>query len=283
MSVIRLTPASENYPQRLKRLHDPPGQLFIKGTLPDFNQLILAVVGSRKASAYGRWATERLVGQVAASGVHILSGLALGIDSLSHASALGRGGLTSAVLPAGLDEVYPASHRTLADKIVAGGGALLSEYTPAVRAAPYHFPARNRIVAALADAVLIIEAGERSGTLITAEHALDIGVPVLAVPGPINSPTSVGTNRLIQQGAGLVTSAEDILAELGLEAAHRPAVRGANPQEQAVLDWLVDHPAVSMEELAEGLGLAPAEVNRLLTHLELAGSVRVDVGGWTLV
>lgn len=282
MSVIRLTPSASDYPGRLMRLHDPPKRLFVTGSMPDWSQPVLAVVGSRKASAYGRWATNHLVGRVAAAGVHILSGLALGIDGLSHQAALERGGLTSAILPSALDEVYPSSHHLLAQKILRGGGALITEYAPGTRAAPYHFPARNRIVAALSDAVLVVEAGERSGTLITAEHALDIGVPVLAVPGPINSPTSVGTNRLIQLGAGLVTSADDILSELGVEPDTQPIARGGTALEQALLETVAANPAASVELLAAKLNLTPPAISRLLTHLELKGLVRAEAGGWTL-
>jgi DNA processing protein len=282
MNTTRLTPSSPAYPERLLRLHDPPQQLFIRGRLPDFKQPVLAVVGSRKASAYGRWATDHLVGRLAAAGVHILSGLALGIDGLSHLAALERGGLTSAVLPSGLSEVYPASHRGLARRIVESGGALISEYPPATRAAPYHFPARNRLVAALSNAVLVIEAGTQSGTLITAEHALDLGVPVLAVPGPINSPTSAGTHQLLKLGAGLVTGAEDIWQELGVEAGRRPQLKGANAMEDALLESLQRRPAATLEDLAEELRLPPPELNRLLTHLELTGAIRAEAGRWTL-
>jgi DNA processing protein len=282
MSVIRLIPGSSDYPERLKRLHDPPKVLYVQGRLPDFSRPVLAVVGSRRASAYGRWVTAHLVGRLAQSGIHILSGLALGIDGLSHTAALEHGGLTSAVLPAGHAEVYPASHRQLAQRITQTGGALFSEYPPEVRAAPYHFPARNRIVASLGDAVLVIEAGVKSGTLITAEHALDLGIPVLAVPGPINSPTSAGTNKLIQLGAGLVASAEDILSELGLEANQRPRALGANPREQSLLDILAEHPGASQDDLVQLSKLSPAELSGLLTHLELKGSVKAEAGCWTL-
>lgn len=282
MSTIRLSPTSADYPGRLIKLHDPPKRLFVAGQMPDFKRPVLAVVGSRKASPYGRWATGHIVGPVAAAGVHIISGLALGIDGLSHQTALERGGLTSAILPSGLDEIYPASHAQLAQNIIAGGGALISEYPPGTRAASYHFPARNRIVAALADAVLVIEAGTKSGTLITAEHALDIGVPVLAVPGPINSASSTGTNHLIGLGAGLVASAEDVLSELGIELQRSNRPRGANAQEQALLEAVADQPAASLEQLAMKLQMAPTELSRLLTHLELKGLIRSEAGGWML-
>lgn len=280
MSVI--TPRSSDYPERLKRLHDPPERLFVKGPMPDFNRPVLAVVGTRKPSAYGLTLVERLLRPVVEQGVHIISGLALGIDGQAHRLTLSAGGLTSAVLPSGLDEVYPASHQLLAKQILEHGGALITEYTPGTRAAPYHFPARNRIVAALADAVLVTEAGKRSGTLITAEHALDIGVPVLAVPGAITSPTSAGTNHLLQLGAGLITSANDILNELGLEAEATAPRRAHDAKSQAILDALQRSAPASAEELALSCRLSQADTNRGLTHLELDGAVKAQAGLWVL-
>lgn len=280
MSVIRLS--SPDYPERLNRLHDPPERLFIHGELPDFSRPVLAVVGSRKPSVYGTTILERLLLPVVSAGVHIVSGLALGIDGKAHMAALAARGLTSAVLPSGLDEIYPASHRLLANQIVGSGGALISEYPPSTRAAAYHFPARNRIVAALADAVLVIEAAQKSGTLITAEHALDIGVPVLAVPGAITSPTSAGTNHLIQFGAGLISSATDILSELGFDTSPLPTRRAKDAQGQAILDQLAHSAPASSEQLAAACGLAQGEINRYLTHLELDGAIKAQGGGWVL-
>lgn len=280
MSVI--TPRSSEYPERLKRLHDPPSRLYLQGSLPDLKRPVLAVVGTRKPSPYGLTLIDRLLKPVVEQGVHVVSGLALGIDGKTHQLVLRSGGLTSAVLPSGLDQVYPASHRLLAKQIVERGGALITEYGPGTRAAPYHFPARNRIVAALADAVLVIEAGKQSGTLITAEHALDIGVPVLAVPGPITSPMSAGTNHLLQLGAGLITSASDILHELGLETEKVVPRRAHDAQTQAILDALQRTAPASAEELAMTCQLSQVDINRGLTHLELDGAVKPQAGLWVL-
>lgn len=280
MSTI--TPSSSDYPERLNKLHDPPKRLFIAGVMPDFSRPVITVIGSRKATAYGSAVAQMLSSELARAGVHIVSGLALGIDGLAHQSALKSGGLTSAVLPSGLDEIYPASHRSLAKHIVEQGGALISEYSPGTRPAAYHFPARNRIEAALADALLVIEAGAKSGTLITVEHALDIGVPVLAVPGPITSTLSIGTNRLIKNGAALVSSAADVLAELGLETAPTTERLGTDATEQLILNHLSRAFQATTDELARACRLDHNEINRRLTHLELAGSVKAQSGWWVL-
>lgn len=280
MSMIKF--GSSDYPARLGKLHDPPKRLFIEGKLPDFSRPVITIIGSRKATAYGSAVAQMLSFELASAGVHVVSGLALGIDGLAHQSALKSGGLTSAVLPCGLDEIYPASHRSLAKHIVEGGGALISEYPPGTRPAAYHFPARNRIEAALADALLVIEAGEKSGTMITVEHALDIGVPVLAVPGPITSALSVGTNRIIKNGAALVSSTTDVLAELGLENVASTTHLATDSTEQLILDHLSRTFQATTDELALACGLNNHEINRRLTHLELAGTIRVQGGWWVL-
>lgn len=281
MSVMSVKPGQEHYPEKLMRLADPPQRLYIGGRIDDWSQPAVAVVGSRKATPYGRYCVAKLAGGLAARGVHIISGLALGIDGLAHRAALESGGRTTAVLPSGLDRLYPASHQGLAREIIKQGGALISEYEPGTKAAPYHFPARNRIVAALADAVVVIEAAQKSGTLITAEHALDIGVQVLAVPGPINSSTSAGTNRLIQIGAGLVTSVDDIAHALGFKPL-KPQPMAPNGESQPVIDLLSRQGQASLEELAAAAEIDIAQANRLMTSLELSGLVRVEGGWWML-
>lgn len=283
MSSIRVMPA--NHPDlgaRLKRLSDPPKQLFINGQY-DPSWPSVAIVGSRKHSSYGLQVAQALAGNLARAGLCIVSGLALGIDSLAHAAALKAGGKTLAVMPGGVDIVYPASHRQLAADILAGGGALVSEYPAGTLAAKHHFVARNRIVAALSDAVLVVEAAAKSGTLITAEFALDMGIPVMAVPGPITSPNSVGTNRLIDTGAKLVASTQDVLDELGIvETKPSGTYRASNPISQSIVDQLSAGP-VPGGLLMKQLALDTAVLNRELTHLELDGAV-VNLGNniWAL-
>jgi DNA processing protein len=211
---------------RLLELHDIPQQLYIKGTLPDVtldeygrvSPRILTVVGSRKNTSYGRHAVEMLLSSLKGYDVIILSGLALGIDGLAHTSALKHNLTTIAIPGSGLDAdiLYPSTHRTLAKDIVAYDGALISELEPSTGAAPWTFPKRNRVMAALSDALLVIEAEEKSGTLITARLALELGRDIGAVPGEIFSPSSSGTNMLIREGAYAITSKEDLLSLLHL-------------------------------------------------------------------
>lgn len=211
---------------RLLELHDVPDMIYVAGTLPEFTldeygratPRILTIVGSRKYTSYGKNAVEKLVASLAGEDVIIMSGLAFGIDGLSHFAALKNKITTISVLGNGLDKkvIYPRVHLGLAEEIVAAGGALLSELSPETPAAQWTFPARNRIKAALSDAVLIVEAEEKSGTLITARQALELGRDIGAVPGDIFSPTSVGTNTLIRDGAYTVTNGDDLYALLHL-------------------------------------------------------------------
>jgi len=257
--------------RRLARLNDPPRRLFIRGDY-DPLQPAVAMVGSRKYTAYGRQVAERMAGDLARRGVRIVSGLALGIDSLAHQAALAAGGQTIAVLPSGIDLIYPASHRRLGEQI-SRQGALISEYPPGTSATRYSFVARNRIVAALGDVLVVVEAAAKSGTLITAEYALDMGISVLAVPGPITSPTSVGTNRLIGLGAKPVLGVADILVELGLDPDGPSAGHTAdNADGQAILDALKPG-SKQFSELSQLTGLRTEVISRELTHLELNGQV----------
>jgi DNA processing protein len=211
---------------RLLQLHDVPEQIYIKGTLPHVTldeygrstPRILTVVGSRKYTEYGKNAVGKLLATLKGADVIIISGLALGIDAIAHIAALENNLNTFAVLGNGLDNkvMYPRSHLTLSEEIVTSGGVLISELHPATEAAPWTFPARNRIVAALSDAVLIAEAGEKSGTLITARQALELGRDIGAIPGDIFSPSSVGPHMLIREGAYIVSDGDDLHALLHL-------------------------------------------------------------------
>lgn len=235
----------------------------------------VTVVGSRKVSAYGKAVTLGLAGELAKAGVVIISGLALGVDSLAHKAALDAGGLTIAVLPSGIDRIYPASHQGLAKQILAQGGALVSEYPNDELPHKYHFIERNRIASGMGDALLVTEAAEKSGTLHTASFALEQGKPVLAVPGNITSPTSVGTNNLIKTGATPVTSAQDIMYALGLELteAKKEAPRSSNPHEQILLDLLFSGVSDGTELLDQS-ELEVSLFNQTLTMLEIRGHIR---------
>ncbi len=235
----------------------------------------MTVVGSRKVSAYGKAVTLGLAGELAKAGVVIISGLALGVDSLAHKAALDAGGLTIAVLPSGVENIYPAGHYGLAMQILQQGGALVSEYPAGERAYKDHFIARNRIASGLGDALLITEAAEKSGTLHTANFALEQGRPVLAVPGNITSPTSVGANNLIKAGAMPVTGVRDVFHALGLELpeTNREAPRSGNPHEQVLLDLLFSGVNDGLELLDQSK-LGVSLFNQTLTLLEIRGQIR---------
>jgi DNA processing protein len=203
------------YPERLCHLVDPPPVLFARGRLELLSRPAVTIVGSRRSTAYGRRSAEALAAQMALRRITVVSGLALGIDGASHRGALEAGGDTIAVLGSGVDLIQPASHRRLGER-VAREGLLLSEFLPGEPARAYHFPRRNRILAALGGAVVVVEAAEKSGALITVEHALDLGRDVYAVPGALDAPQSRGCNLLIGQGAQVITSPEEFGRDLGL-------------------------------------------------------------------
>ncbi|MCZ7543978.1 MAG: DNA-processing protein DprA [Anaerolineae bacterium] len=271
-----LTWADDAYPASLRNIHDPPPVLYVKGALTETDAWAVAVVGTRKATAYGRQITEQLVDALARSGVTIVSGLAKGIDAVAHRAALNAGGRTVAVLGSGVDVIYPSEHRDLAQAI-AGAGALVSDYPLGAQPEAANFPPRNRIISGLALGVLITEAGDRSGALITADYANNQGRDVFAVPGNVISPGSRGTNRLIQDGAKLVMGVEDILTELNLGMVEQQAeVREAIPTteiEAQLMTLLADAP-MHIDDLCRLSEMSIAEVSSSLTLMELKGLVR---------
>jgi DNA processing protein len=248
----------------------------------------VAIVGSRRPSPYGEAVAEQLAADLARAGVVVVSGLALGCDAAAHRGALLGGGVTVAVMGTGVDIVYPAAHTRLAEEILAAGGALVSQFPNGTEPRRHHFPARNLTMAALSDAVVVVEAVQGSGALITAEAALDLHKEVMAVPGSIFSPLSVGTHALIRDGAGLVQNARDILAVLGVGrevlddplAAPRRLGFGLSAERDGILFHLSDVLAVSAAELARKLHLPIADVLGRLTSLELDGAVRRHEAGY---
>ncbi len=284
MKIKCLKHNSDKYPAKLRNIDSAPKQLYTLGDINDDDSFKVAVVGSRKPTKYGRYVTETLVQELASLGVTIISGLALGIDGLAHRAALKSKGKTIAVMPCGLDKIYPASHRGLAKEILAARGALVSEYEEGMPPLVQNFPARNRIVSGLADAVLVIEAAARSGTSITAGFALEQGKTVLAVPGNINSPMSAGTNNLIKTGAFPVTSVTDILNACGLEdlKADKSNIRGDSASEQAILDNLAEGPKDG-DELQKLAQIKSSEFSQALTMLEIKGTIKNQGGNtWSL-
>lgn len=274
----------DGYPALLREIYDLPPVIYVLGNLTEAHRWAVAVVGTRRATAYGREAAERLAGDLARQGITIVSGLARGIDTAAHRAALKAGGQTIAIFGCGLDVIYPRENASLAQEI-AGQGALVSEYPLGVEPRPENFPRRNRIMSGLSLGVLVVEADEGSGALITAGLAAEQGRDVFAVPGNIFSPTSRGTHRLIQDGAKLVESAQDILEELNLNlVAQRPAPAQLPLPEpnEAQLLRLLSHEPTHIDEVRRQAGLPIATVSSTLAMLELKGLVR-QVGAMNYV
>lgn len=274
------------YPALLREIDASPPVLYLKGELTEADQFALAVVGTRGADSYGQQVTERLASELARGQVTVVSGLALGIDALAHSAALDAGGRTIAVMACGLDLVYPARNAKLARRIAEGGqGALISEYPLGVKPESGNFPARNRIISGLSQGVLVVEAGEKSGALITAEFAIKQGREVFAVPGNIFSSRSLGTNRLLRDGAHLVLEVKDILDALNLfmlpQQMEMQLVLPENAEERALLALLSREP-VHINELILSSDLPAPMVTATLTMLELKGLIKA-LGGMQFV
>jgi DNA processing protein len=259
------------YPPLLAQLHDPPTQVYVRGSPEGLADPAVAVVGARSCSPYGAQVARDLGRELAAAGVVVVSGLARGIDGEAHRGALSAGGRTVAVLGCGIDRDYPRSHAELAQRI-RESGAVVSEYPAGVEPAPWRFPARNRIIAGLCLATVVVEARERSGALITADFALELGRDVFAVPGEITAALSAGTNDLLRQGAAPLLSARDVLGALGLDTHPRLVTRAppVSDAAAAVLVLLADG-AVDADALGRLAKRPSAEVAAALVELELAG------------
>jgi DNA processing protein len=265
---LRFLPRSR-LPPLLRAIHDPPPGLFVRGhaDLSLLERPAVAIVGARACSGYGASVARSLGRDLAAAGLVIVSGLARGVDGEAHRGALDAGGATVAVLGCGIDRDYPAAHRELARRIVAGG-LVVSEYAPGVEPAPWRFPARNRIVAGLCAATIVVEARERSGALITADFALDEGREVFAVPGEITAALSAGTNALLKLGSIPLTSAADVLSSYGIDS--------DDPTDER--DGFLDLLPATADELVRKTGRPAADVARTLVELELAGAVAAHAG-----
>jgi DNA processing protein len=265
------------FPTRLASVHDPPPGLFLRGKAPAelLSRPAVAVVGARSCSDYGAHVARTLGRDLAAAGIVVVSGLARGVDGWAHRGGLEGGGPSVAVLGCGIDRDYPRAHSSLAAQL-ADTGLVVSEYPPGVAPAPWRFPARNRIVAGLAAATVVVEARERSGALITADLALEEGRDVLAVPGEITSSLSKGTNALLRLGAIPVTCSEDVLEAIGV-AVPEECTPWPTAAASTVLAAL-DGGSVTADEVARAAGIDPAAAAAALTELELAGLVSVAAG-----
>jgi len=274
--VKAITCHDPDYPARLKEIYDYPPLLYLRGSLLPEDEWCLAVVGTRRATVYGRQVTEEIVTDLAQSKITVVSGLAKGIDSVAHHSALQAGGRSIAILACGLDIVYPAENAELARRIMPQG-ALISEYPLGTRPKAENFPRRNRIMSGISLGVLVVEAGETSGAMITARLALEQNREVFAIPGSILSPASRGTNHLIQEGAKLVGNYTDILEELNLMAvAHQIEMKEIIPPsdtESLLLQRLGAEPT-HIDEVCRSSGLSISTVSSTLAMMELKGLVK---------
>ncbi|MFC1732909.1 DNA-processing protein DprA [candidate division KSB1 bacterium] len=276
--VRQLNPSQ--FPPLLSEISDPPKELYVRGTLPDPATKLLAIVGSRRHSPYGKGVCESLIQGLRGHDITIVSGLALGIDAVAHKAALEAGLKTIAVPGSGLDDsvLYPRTNRLLARDILSSGGTLLSEFEPMFKATPYSFPQRNRIMAGMSHATLVIEAGERSGTLITARLAMEYNRDVLTVPSSIFSRLSYGPHMLIKNGATPITKSEDILEAFGIEdkESSKKTPKNLSENEKKVLQILL-HP-MKRDELLNALDLPIKDVNVLLSSMELKGLIIEKLG-----
>lgn len=282
-SIKIITLAHENYPALLKEIYDPPPVLYMLGEMLPQDEKSLAVVGTRHMTTYGAIATEKLVTELVSYGCTIVSGLARGIDGAAHKAAIKAAGRTIAVLGGGLYNIYPPQHKDLAYQIAAGYGAVISEFPPSLPAVPGNFPARNRIISGLSKGTLVVEAAEKSGTMLTVESALEQNREVFAVPGPITSILSVGTMRLIKDGAKLVTCAADILEELQIGSVpleHIPKPLPDNSEQVTIVQLLTFEPK-HIDDIVRESRLPPKDALAALSLLELSGYISIlDQKAW---
>ena len=288
MEINRICPDEHNFTQRLASIANPPKSLCFMGTLPTSGAPVVAIVGSRKPSAYGREVTEQLASDLAKAGCIIVSGLALGIDGIAQKAALKAGGTVIGVIPNELPDISPQTNYKLAMNIIENGGAILSEWKKGDGKIVnrWSFLERNRLVSGLADAVIITEAAERSGTLNTAAHALSQGRDVFAVPGNITSPLSAGCNALLKQGAYPATEAKDILQIIAPEQLKKPDQNqlplGSSPEETIIIN-LIAGGVRSGDQLQQQSGLSASNFSTALTMLEINGVIKpLGANNWML-
>ncbi len=275
--VTVLTLADREYPRLLREISAPPPVLFLRGDLDPADDIAVGIVGTRRATSYGREVTASMAAELAAARVTVVSGLALGVDAAAHRAALDAGGRTIAVLGSGPDIIYPYEHRRLAQGILESG-CILSEYPPGRKPDAQNFPARNRLISGLSRGVVVVEAPERSGALITADFAADQGRDVFVVPGSVLSASSGGGNRLLRDGARPVRSGFDVLEDLGIDPAGRPMAAQQrlpeiNGDERTVLSALTSDP-VHLDDIAVALAMPVSVVSAMLVMLELKGVAR---------
>lgn len=272
--------SANQLPETVNQLAKPIENLSAKGNVDILNTGVrVGIVGARKFTTYGKKVTTDFTTELTRAGVTIVSGLALGVDSIAHRACIDAGGKTIAVLPSGLEKIYPANHRNLANQILQSSGCLISEYPPKHTPMRYDFLARNRIVASLSDVLLVTEAALASGTMHTVGYALELGVTVMAVPGNIDQPISAGTNKLIQNGAYPALSAQDILDHLGIKPEEKAEYLPENEFEQKILECLKSESPTTLQLVASS-GLKLNDLQTHLTMLEIKGVIEASSGIW---
>ncbi|MFH1393107.1 MAG: DNA-processing protein DprA [Patescibacteria group bacterium] len=275
--------SSPNYPEILKEISGAPKQLYVRGELPDNHEMNFAIVGTRAASEYGKTLASKIAKELAELGFNIVSGLALGIDTMAHSGALEGKGRTIAVLGSAIDDasIYPSANFKLVRQIISSGGAVISEYAPGTKSEIWFFPERNRIISGLSRGVLVVEAPEKSGALITARMALEQNRDVFAIPGSIFSKNSVGTNTLIKSGAKVVTSVDDILEELNLTELKTKKKsndkEGLSDEEKTILDIIEKEP-INIDKICETSKMSASQVLSAVSVLEIKGIIK-NIGG----
>ncbi len=278
LSITPISLECDSYPKLLREIPDPPAVLFTKGKIVDNDELGLAIVGSRRYSIYGKRVVQSIVHKLVREGITIVSGMALGIDTLAHKATLEAGGRTIGVLANGLDEIYPGSNRALAESILDRGGLLISEFPPGVPPYKYNFPLRNRIIAGISLGTLVVEAAQKSGTLLTAKAVIDYNRELFAVPGSIFSPTSEGANNLIKYGARLVTSTSDICENLNIESKvkHKKAQQmlPSCKEETIIVKYLHSEESIHIDQIVKKTKLDISTVSSKLIFMEMKGMVK---------
>lgn len=273
-----MMPDMPEYPERLRQIKNKPKKLYYAGDISLLSGRCVSVVGSRTTNTYGRSTAEKIARQLAGKDVCVISGMARGIDTCVHKSVLAAGGKTAAVLGCGLDICYPPENRILMEKIEKKG-LLLTEYEPGTRAEKYNFPNRNRIISGLSEVTVVVQARNRSGSLITAELAAEQGREVMAVPGNIDSQYNLGSNKLIKEGATPIISVTDILDVLGLnQTSEEEAKAKLSDMEYAVFSLLKERGEMSIDEVCTSLGKSPAYINPIIAVMEMKGFTFSEMG-----
>ena len=279
METVKIDMDSVEYPARLREIPDPPKQLYCTGNTGLLNEKSIGVVGARKNTVYGKNVALMIGRRLAESGLVVTSGLALGIDGYSHEGALEAEGKVIGVLGSGIDHMTPQRHRSLMMKGLDNGGLVVSEYPPEMECSRWSFPARNRIISGLSDALVVVEAGLDSGSLITAKHASDQGRTVYAVPGNINSQTSIGCNLLIRDGAVPLIIIDDLIRDVGaMPVKSNEPVKDLESDEQKIFEVVMEMSGATMEEIIRNTGFSPGLANSLVTVMEIKGIVESYAG-----